>query len=268
MNRHSLCLIASLAVGTVRSRPVHAAPTTVVPQAASTGTTATSAAGSKAPRSFGAFAAYALLDADPFPSGPAACNPLVASSCGTSSSALYSWGYTGLTKAPVIHYLVLWGNPDDSPAELRARSGAPQATLPRDARFVYHGKEWSKRWVFETVAVTGPAVLERADLESCKIVDGDFHDATGGVDAVSKRPWIEIRLKRSGLEKIAALPPRSNLAVTFGDEALSLGWFPGWTDTTWTPPSFAVEGRTDGERRARAAALVAACDAARSSSAP
>jgi hypothetical protein len=211
------------------------------------------------------FAAYRAFDGDPFPGGPATWNPFSPPSTWPSSgSPRWSWGFSGTPTGGPLHYVVLHGRSDDDPDELAVRAHAPVATLPAGARLLYFGKSWSDtEWVFESVAVAGEPYLVPADVASCTLADADDHHTGPDGDTVRKRPWLQIRYTKAGEAKLAKLPPKTPLVVAFGESALSMGWFPNWTDTTWTASDFPVEGMTADEQRARANALVAACGATR-----
>ncbi len=251
------CVLASL-TACAPAAPI-AGPAAVAPVAQ-----ATPAVAARRGNGFGSFAAYRMADVDPYARGPATWNPASPpASWPASGSQRWSWGFSGFSDGRPLHYLVLQGQPDDDPASLIELAHAPAASLPAGARLLFYGKTWSPQdWVFETVGVSGTPILDAADLATCTLADGEDHDTTQGQDIVSEKPWLKLRFTPEGEKKVATLPPNTPLVVAFGEAALSLGWFPSWTATSWTAPDFPVEGRSATERRARASALIAACGAA------
>ncbi len=217
------------------------------------------------PRPLGAFGVYRVLKQDPFASGPATWDPMSPPSTWPSSgSTTWSWGFTGTRDVPVIHYLVLHGEPDDGGSELAAKDGVPPPHLPDGARMLYFGKEWeTASFVFKTVAVESALLLDASHLESCTIKENQNHDSTHGQDIVTMQPWIDIHFTKEGERKLSTVPTGTALSVAFGDEALTLMWMPEWTDNGWYPPHFPVEGVSDEGRAARAKALADACDTQR-----
>jgi len=208
---------------------------------------------------------YRVLEQDPFPNGPKlSAGDLFSGGGPSSGSKVWNWGFTGTQATPVIHYLVVDGQPDESGADALSRSRAPSPTLPDGARINYFGKEYEPgHFVFETVASGGSALLEGADIESCTIAENQNHDQTKGYDVVTMRPWIKIQFTKEGLRKLSTVAKGTGLVVAFGDDALSLMWLPEWSDDGYFPANFPVEGLGDGGRTARAKALADACADAR-----
>jgi hypothetical protein len=216
----------------------------------------------RAEHALGSLGAYRLAMFDAFPQGPAApASPDPSTWSGTGSgSKLWSWGLSGLSDGTPTHYVNLHGDPDDSPSELLARSGAPAAKLPAGTRLLFHGKNWGKgNWVFGSVAVESAPVLTASDIETCTVADHQYVETTSSGNVITMEPSLEIRWNTEGQRKLASLAPHTGLSVAFGDDALTEAWFPEWSASSWFPSNFSVEALTHEDRVARAQKLAARC---------
>ncbi len=127
---------------------------------------------------------------------------------------------------------------------LHRQAGAPQPVMPAGARLLYYGNDWGHgKWVFDTVAVDGAPLFTAADVASCTVKEHDYHDQSDGSDVVTQRPWLEVRFTDAGQHKLAELGSGQGVVIAFGDDALSLGWFPQWTESGWFPSGLPEPGR-------------------------